>query len=167
MERYQAHSSQEQKHPLIGNLYIASSLKDMLSSREIVLQNNQSIIDRITQLEAKALISLWLQVLGIPPVAFVYVPGVRHLPRRDDPNQKEEITILDETTECRIRIPTRRFDINSLRDKWRSDVVLLNRYDTDPIKRTHALAIFFNGSVTSPRINLGVKILNENSISMS
>lgn len=157
MEKYIPRTHDEGKHPVIGNLYIASCLQDILRSRRWIIDESHKAIGKFP-LRAQAMVDLGNLMGNREAMAFVYVPDAKH---QSEGRFAEGRTlhIYDDTANFPMEIPPREFNLRRLRRTWISDVVILGIYHRGRMSDTFTLSHFINGSIHDPKRNLGTKLL--------
>lgn len=157
MERFPTgKNSDHARHPVLGNLYMASSVKDAVESRSFRIKDIAKDEEGVRENRIAARLALSEPVGGYP--AFIYIHAAKHS-KEEHPSRRRRVPIFDELESCLIEIPEQ-FSIADLRsNNWESDLIILAQYD--PIRRRDIFMLgqYLDEILKNPKISLPSRVI--------
>lgn len=159
IERYNPQNGEEERHEILGNLYLPSSIMKMKSSFPFRMDDIQSREMNVRENRIRARLTLLETVAGYP--AFYYIHAAKHGAEEVKLHTRRKIRIFDneDSEDVTIDIPEK-FDIKDLRKPWESDVILMVRYDIERGVDDFKLARYLGEVLVKPKLSLANRIMN-------
>lgn len=158
MERYQPTTRKERIQSTLGNLYIASSVQDVVESGAWIKDEYRGALSKIDQ-RAQAMLALRDHIFyryGEFIPVYIYIPNVEH---HKEQGRSRSITVPAESRELKIFIkPDNRLRLRDLKDSWYSDIVLFSIYRAQI--NIYQMSHFLGGHVADRRF-LASRILKQ------
>lgn len=159
MERYPVQNPEQEFHEVVGNLYLATSIREVIGSLESRARDVTQVYATARERRVKALLALSAAVAGCP--AYIFIHAAKH---GEQTPKARTLDVFDDTGHMQVEIHKRfaqppGFNPRDIRRIWESDIVVLAYNDMRTGEDRFLLKHFFNGFVSNSRRRLGLLLM--------